>query len=63
MNENHFFKCLKLHSKKLLKLFLVVTLIFSVGSIMAQNGKITVKGKVTSGNGSEALIGVSVLEK
>ena len=63
MNENHFFKCLKLHSKKLLKLFLVAALIFSVGSIMAQNGKITVKGKVTSGNGSEALIGVSVLEK
>ena len=63
MNENHFFKCLKLHSKKLLKLFLVVALIFSVGNMMAQNGKITVKGKVTSGNGSEALIGVSVLEK
>ncbi len=63
MNENHFFKCLKLHSKKLLKLFLVAALIFSVGNMMAQNGKITVKGKVTSGNGSEALIGVSVLEK
>lgn len=63
MRELHSLICSKLHIGKFLKWFFLIVLLFSLGNITAQNGKLLVKGKVTSQTDKEALIGVSVVEK